>query len=92
MTVTGALQAISGTSLTVVNASSTSYSVDAGKARVRFEHGHSGSLSNFQVNDQVKVWGSAVSGSTNLTATIVQDLSRTYNSTSTAVSVTSGGQ
>ena len=72
-TITGVLQAISGTALTVVNASSTSYSVDASKARVEFEHGHSGSLSTFQANDQVKVWGSGVSGSTSVTARIVQD-------------------
>jgi hypothetical protein len=85
-TVTGTLQALSGSILTVVDASSTTWTVDATNAKVRFEHGHSGSLENFQVNDQVKAWFSAPAGQTSVTATIVQDLSRTYDSTSTPTS------
>lgn len=78
VTITGSLSAIVGANLTV-NASSTVYSVDASNAKVRFMRGHKGSLANFQVNDQVKVWGTSVSGSTSITASIVQDLSRTFN-------------
>jgi hypothetical protein len=85
LTVTGSLQSINGMQLTVISSSTTPtlYTVDASSAKVRFAHNHTGSLSTFQVNDRVKVWGKATSGSVDITASIVQDLNRTYTGTST---------
>jgi hypothetical protein len=73
----GTLQSVSGTNLTVAT-SSTVYSVDASKAVIMYKGGRKGDTSILQTNDQVKVIGKAVSGSTNVAASSVRDMSQVY--------------
>ncbi len=86
--ITGTLQSVSGTSLTVVTASSTTYTIDASKANFYYKNGRKGTISILQTNDQVKVWGTMVTGSTNITATRVQDMSQTYQKPTTPANTT----
>ncbi len=74
----GSLTVVSGTALTVAGADGASYTVDASKARFVYKGRHSGDVSILQTGDQVQVVGKHVSGSTNLTASWVRDLSQTY--------------
>jgi len=84
--VTGMLQSINGTMLTV-NASSTTYSVDAAKARIAYKNGKKADITLLQTGDQVRVQGKVITGITNITANYVSDLSKTsVRSTSTASS------
>jgi hypothetical protein len=79
----GTLNSVSGDTLTVTTASSTTYSVDATNARVTYKGGRKGSLSILQTGDSLNIYGKAVSGSSSVTATLVRDNSRTYTIAST---------
>ncbi len=76
--ISGTISAINGNILTVVNASSTAYSVDITKAVVTYKNGRKGTLAILQVNDQVTARGQMVSGSANLTAASVRDMTQIY--------------
>jgi len=78
----GTLNSVSGDTLTVTTASSTTYSVDATNAKVTYKGGRKGSLSILQTGDSLNIYGKAVSGSTSVTATLVRDISRTFSATS----------
>ncbi|MDR3643351.1 MAG: DUF5666 domain-containing protein [Candidatus Doudnabacteria bacterium] len=84
---TGALGSLSGTMLSVTTASSTVYSVDAAQARVIYKNGHKGDISILQTGDSLRVYGRAVSGSTNVAATLIRDTTRIFTATSTASSL-----
>jgi len=78
--VSGTLESVSGTTLTVMasTTAATTYTVDASKAVVSYKNGRKGAISILQTNDQVTVRGQMVSGSTDITASSVRDLSQTY--------------
>jgi len=73
ITTTGTVASISGTSITVNGANSTTYTVDASMAKFRRKANTAMLITDIQTGDTVKVTGT-VSG-TNITATIVQDTS-----------------
>ncbi len=81
-TVTSVFQSLSGSVLSVTTASSTTYSVDATKARITYKGSRKGDVTILQVGDGLSVYGKAVSGSTSVTASLVRDVSRIYTATS----------
>lgn len=87
---TGMLNSISGTTLSVTTASSTVYSIDASKTRVTYKNGHKADLSLLQTGDQVRVQGKTIAGSTNITASFIMDLSKIFShGTTTPVTASS---
>jgi hypothetical protein len=79
----GTLNSVSGNTLTVTTASSTVYSVDVTNSKITYKGGRKGSVSILQTGDSLNVYGKAVSGSTNVMATLVRDNSRTFTTAST---------
>jgi hypothetical protein len=78
MRVSGKVTAISGSTLTVVDAKNASYSVDASSAKVTYKHGRKADLSIVAVNDDVVVAGTAVSGANSFAAKTIRDVTKTY--------------
>lgn len=83
LSITGVLQSLSGSILSVTTASSTVYSVDATNARITYKGGRKGNVSILQIGDSLSIYGKSVSGSTSITASLVRDTSRTYTATTT---------
>jgi hypothetical protein len=83
--VTGTLQSISGNSLSILTASSTTYTVDASSARIvlggsaKLKTMATGTLASLQVGDKLMVMGvrDASSSATSFVANMIRDVSRT---------------
>lgn len=96
--ITGVLQSISGTTLTVLSNSTTStpgttYTVDASKSTFYYKGYKKGDITILQTNDQVNVRGQMISGTSSITASYVRDLSQTYKTpVSTSNTSTTTGQ
>lgn len=73
----GTVQSISGNILTIIDSKGAVHTVDAGNAKIMAKKGHKASLSTIQVNDKVTIFGTQSTGSANVTAKIIRDLSQT---------------
>lgn len=75
--VSGSVSSVSGQSLSMTDKTGTVYSVDASKARVTYKGGRKADAGIIQSGDSVAVTGRHQSGSLNITASLIRDLSRT---------------
>jgi hypothetical protein len=79
ITVSGTVQSVSGSTLTVLDKSNVTYTIDASKARVQYKNGKKAAdLTIVQTSDSVTVTGKHQSGSNNVTASVVRDLTQVY--------------
>jgi hypothetical protein len=72
----GTVQSISGNILTVIDNKSAIHTVDAANAKIMAKKGRKASLSTIQINDKVSIFGTQSTGSPNITAKIIRDLSQ----------------
>lgn len=73
--ISGTLTAKTDTMLTVTGNNGTIYKIDITKAKLLRRNGGKASLSEYSVGDKVRVRGKAVLGSTDVSASLVKDLS-----------------
>ena len=75
--VTGTVQSVSGTSLTVLNNKNVAYTVDITNAKINSWNKKGAALADIQVGDRVMIAGPQVAaGVTNITATTIFDLAK----------------
>ncbi len=73
---TGTLSSVADTTLTVNGSNSTTYTVDASKARIVKLHGGKITLADLASGDSLRIYGRHEVSSTNVTATLIRDLSK----------------
>ena len=76
LNITGTLNSVTDTTLTVSGSNSTTYTVDASKARIVKLHGGKIGLADLASGDSLRIYGRHEIGSTNVTAALIRDLSK----------------
>lgn len=74
--VTGKLMAKTGANLRIVTDSGVAFSINISKAKLMLKSGKTATLSDFNINDQIKIEGQHAANKTYILANTAQDMSR----------------
>jgi len=73
----GTVQSILDNILNVIDNNNEIYTIDASKAKIIAKKGHTANLSTIKINDKISIFGTQSTGSTNINARIIRNLSQT---------------
>ncbi|MFA5087074.1 MAG: DUF5666 domain-containing protein [Candidatus Paceibacterota bacterium] len=74
----GTVKSISGNNLIITDKNGTDYNVDATNAKITQGKNHNAAITAIKENDKVIIFGTQISGSTNIKANTIHDLSMSF--------------